>query len=107
MAGIPTGVWTHPTGPRFEVTQQPDGWHIAVYPRRGARQPGATFVFDTDDQAAEKVGGLEAQGYVHQPDQTTTPADSGVDSQWTPGNMVGAVLLFLAILGLGMWILGD
>ncbi|MFI2663735.1 hypothetical protein [Micromonospora carbonacea] len=100
-----TGVWTHPTGPRFEVTHQADGWHIAVYQRPDDQRPGARYVFDTADAAAEQVGVLTGKGYVHQPGLAATPP-AGRDTLWTPGHLVGAVLLALAVVGFGMWILG-
>ncbi|WFE45305.1 hypothetical protein [Verrucosispora sp. WMMD1129] len=99
------GVWQHPAGPRIEVTRQVDGWHVAAYSHRAGGRPGADAVFVDSSQAAERIRNLEAQGYAHQPGQTPNgPTDP--PSQWTPGNVLGALLLFVVILAVGMWLLG-
>lgn len=106
-----TGVWYGPAGIRIEFLHHGDGWRSYTYPSRRRRFPSARHEYDTQAQVRDAISRLESVGYFRQPDLVATePPTVGQEAarQWkSPGHVLGAFLLLVLILAVGMPVISS
>lgn len=102
--GIPTGTWIGPANTRIDIAPNPHGgWTSTVYYDTHALTGGQQIHHPhaTDVEAA--VTRIEAQGYQRRHRHTTTSGPTtrpGIplpSNRWTPGNIIGALILFAVL----------